>query len=42
VENKPADLRFYIEEDGVADLVRLDVAEMSGIIQIAVKKACGT
>lgn len=42
VENKPVDLRFYIEEDGVADLVRLDVVEMSGIIQIAVKKACGT
>lgn len=40
VENKPADLRFYLEEEGVADLVRLDVAEMSGIIQIAVKKAC--
>ncbi len=40
-ENKPADLRFYIEEDGVADLIRLDVAAMSGIIQVAVKKACG-
>lgn len=42
VENKPADLRFYLEEDGVADLVRLDITEMAGIIQIAVKKACGT
>ena len=42
VENKPADLRFYLEEDGVADLVRLDIAEMSGIIQVAVKNACGT
>ena len=27
----------FIEEDGVADLVRLDIAEMAGIIQIAVK-----
>jgi hypothetical protein len=41
VENKLADLRFYLEEDGVADLIRLDTVEMSGIIQVAVKKACG-
>lgn len=42
VENKPADLRFYLEEDGVADLIRLDIAEMAGIIQVAVKSACNS
>jgi hypothetical protein len=40
VENKPTDLRFYLEEDGVADLIRLDITEMAGIIQIAVRNAC--
>jgi hypothetical protein len=36
----PADVRLYLEEDGKADLVRLDVAAMSALIQKAVQSAC--
>jgi len=38
-KQKP-DIRLYMEEDGKADLIRLDVEAMSGFIQLAVKQAC--
>jgi hypothetical protein len=34
------DLRLYVEEDGKADLIRLEADAMAGIIQAAVRKAC--
>ncbi len=41
VGNTPPDLRVYIEENGKADLIRLDVEAMAGVIQAAAKEACG-
>lgn len=41
IDNKQPDVRLYVEETGAADLIRLDVAAMAPIIQLAVKKACG-
>jgi hypothetical protein len=38
--NQPADVRLYLEEAGNPELIRLDVAAMTGIIQQAVKSAC--
>lgn len=40
VDNKPADVHLYMEEDGAADLVRLDADAMAGLFQMAVRKAC--
>lgn len=40
VENRQPDVRMYVEEDGVSELIRLDVSAMAGLIQAAVKMAC--
>lgn len=41
-DRQKPDIRLYMEEAGKPDLIRLDVAAMSGIIQLAVTKACGS
>lgn len=41
-DRQKPDIRLYMEEVGKTDLIRLDVAAMSGIIQLAVTKACGS
>lgn len=41
VDSKYPDIRLYLEEDGSSMLTRLDAATLAGVIQPAVKKACG-
>lgn len=40
VANKQPDIHMYLEEAGQAELIQLDVAEMAGLIQLALQKAC--